>query len=438
VLLEEERAGSGNERSQFTIRPTALMYQWADQEFMQKIKKIVVIGGCGHVGLPLGIVFAHCGLDVVLLDRDKAKIDIVNGGQMPFMETNAQELLEAVVGKKLAATSDASCLGDSDAAIAVLGTPVDEHLNPTVTDLYQSIDEVIARMPEKALLVLRSTVYPGVTKLVYERLQASGRKILLAFCPERIAEGKAMEEIRTLPQIISAFDPDSLARVRELFSIINEDLIELSPLEAELAKLFTNSWRYMNFAISNQFYVLAESYGLDFQRIYGAVTHRYPRMKSFAKAGFAAGPCLLKDTLQLSAFSGNNFFLGHSAMLVNEGLPNFIVNQLRQQQKLRDKVVAVLGMAFKGESDDKRESLSYKLRKLLMVEAKEVLCTDPYVVDQKLVPLGEAMRRADVFILGAPHAAYRDLHISSDKVVVDVWGFWPNRHQTATGGHPAS
>ena len=133
----------------------------------------------------------------------------------------------------------------------------------------------------------------------------------------------------------------------------------------------------MNFAISNQFYVLAETYGLDFQRIYGAVTHRYPRMKSFAKAGFAAGPCLLKDTLQLSAFSGNNFFLGHSAMLVNEGLPNFIVNQLRQQQNLRDKVVAVLGMAFKSESDDKRESLSYKLRKLLMVEARKFCAPTP-------------------------------------------------------------
>src|ERR1700741_4922288 len=147
----------------------------------------------------------------------------------------------------------------------------------------------------------------------------------------------------------------------------------------------------MNFAISNQFYVLAETYGLDFQRSYGAVTHRYPRMRSFAKAGFAAGPCLLKDTLQLSAFSGNNFFLGHSAMLVNEGLPNFIVNQLRQQEKLPDKLVAILGMAFKAESDDTRESLSYKLRKLLMVDAKEVLCTDPYVVDEKLIPLEDAV-----------------------------------------------
>jgi UDP-N-acetyl-D-mannosaminuronic acid dehydrogenase len=403
------------------------------QDFMEKIKKIVVIGGCGHVGLPLGIVFANCGLDVALLDLDKTKIDVVNKGQMPFMETNAQEELAKVAGTKLFATSDPSCLRDADAAIAVLGTPVDEHLNPTVTDLYKSIDDVIVHMPEKALLVLRSTVYPGVTKLVYERLQSSGRNIMLAFCPERIAEGKAMEEIRVLPQIISAFDEASMARVRELFSVINDDLLELSPLEAELAKLFTNSWRYMNFAISNQFYVLAESYGLDFQRIYNAVTHRYPRMRSFAKAGFAAGPCLLKDTLQLSAFSGNNFFLGHSAMLINEGLPNFIVSQLRKQENLREKVVAVLGMAFKGESDDKRESLSYKLRKLLMVEAKEVLCTDPYVPDSKLVALGEVMRRADIFILGAPHAAYRDLHIASDKTIIDVWGFWPSRHHTVLG-----
>jgi len=247
-----------------------------------------------------------------------------------------------------------------------------------------------------------------------------------------------MEEIRTLPQIISAFDAVSLQRSRALFSTINDDLIELEPLEAELAKLFTNSWRYMNFAISNQFYVLAETYGLDFQRIYSAVTHRYPRMKSFAKAGFAAGPCLLKDTLQLSAFSGNNFFLGHSAMLINEGLPNFIVNQLRQQKKLRDKVVAVLGMAFKSESDDKRESLSYKLRKLLTVEAKEVLCTDPYVEDQKLLPLEDVLQRADVIILGAPHAAYRDLQFSDDTVVVDVWGFWPNKQKIATGGPSTS
>jgi|SRR5579872_6311317 len=398
---------------------------------MPQPRKLVIIGGCGHVGLPLGIVFANTGMNVVLLDLDKRKIAAVNNGQMPFMEKNADEMLNACIGKTLTATSDSSCLKDADCAVAVIGTPVDEHLNPTVTDLYRSIDFAVEQLPDNALLVLRSTVYPGVTKLVYERIQSRGRKVHIAFCPERIAEGKAMEELCSLPQIISAFEPEALERARELFSLINSELIELSPLEAELAKLFTNSWRYLNFAISNQFYLLAESHGLDFYRIYDAVTRRYPRMKSFARAGFAAGPCLLKDTLQLSAFSGNNFFMGHTAMLVNEGLPNFVVSQLRKDN-LATKSVAILGMAFKGDSDDKRESLSYKLRKLLLLEAREVLCSDPFIHEEGFVPLEEAVRRADIVIFGAPHSMYHDLSIPTGKQVVDVWGFWQERASQAS------
>lgn len=408
---------------------------------MAKNYKLVIVGGCGHVGLPLGIVFADCGIDVVLLDVDEGKIETVNGGSMPFIEKSADDLLRKVIGKTLIATAKTECLRDADAAIAVIGTPVDEHLNPTVTDLYRCLDSTIELLPDGALLVLRSTVYPGVTQLVHQRIQSRGRRIHLAFCPERIAEGKAMEEIRELPQIISAFEPEALRRARELFAIINNELIELTPLEAELAKLFTNSWRYLNFAISNQFYLLAESYGLDFYRIYDAVTRRYPRMKSFARAGFAAGPCLLKDTLQLSAFSGNSFFMGHAAMLVNEGLPNFLVSQLRKSG-LKDKSVAILGMAFKGDSDDKRESLSYKLRKLLILEAKEVLCTDPYVRDKELVTLDEAIQRADVVIFGAPHSVYRNLAIPQGKQVVDVWGFWQEHEAgqpvAATAAHRQS
>jgi len=398
---------------------------------MPKPKKLVIVGGCGHVGLPLGIVFANHGIDVVLLDIDQAKIATVNSGHMPFMEKNAETQLSAVIGKTLTATADCSCLRIADAAIAVVGTPVDEHLNPTVTELYRSIDSTIDLLPEDALLVLRSTVYPGVTKLVYDRVQSRGCRIHVAFCPERIAEGKALEEISALPQIISAFEPEALQRARELFSTVNAELIELSPLEAELAKLFTNSWRYLNFSISNQFYVIAESYGLDFYRIYDAITRHYPRMKSFARAGFAAGPCLLKDTLQLSTFFGNNFFLGHAAMLINEGLPNFIVSRLRESG-LADKTVAILGMAFKSDSDDKRESLSYKLRKLLALETKEVLCTDPYVPDKDFVPVEEAVRRADIIIFGAPHSVYNSLQIPQGKQVVDVWGFWQEQQSAET------
>ncbi len=385
-------------------------------------KSVVIVGGGGHVGLPLGLVLAARGLWVTLLDIDQAKVDRINAGQMPFREKDADALLKKVVNTNLTATVNPSCLHTADVVITVVGTPVDRHLNPTVNELYRSIDQLLQHMKDDTLLILRSTVYPGVTKLVHDRIEMLKRKIHVAFCPERIAEGKAIEELVQLPQIIAAFTPVAQERARELFLHIAPDVIDLQPLEAELAKLFTNSWRYLNFAISNQFYTLAESYGLNFHRIHEAVTRDYPRMQSFSRPGFAAGPCLLKDTLQLSAFANNNFFLGHAAMLVNEGLPNFIVEELRRSG-VSLQCVAILGMAFKAESDDTRESLSYKLKNLLKVYAKEVLCTDPYVSDPTLVPLDVALERADVIILGAPHSDYRGLRIPAGKKIVDVWNF---------------
>jgi UDP-N-acetyl-D-mannosaminuronic acid dehydrogenase len=372
----------------------------------------------------LGIVLAvFGGAHVTLLDIDARKVEAINQGRMPFLEEGAERLLRSAIGKSLVATTDTQCLAEAAVVITVVGTPVDEHLNPMVYALYRSVDHTLAAMRDDALLVLRSTVYPGVSRLVYDRIVSSGHKIHLAFCPERIAEGHAIRELRELPQIVSAFDEEARRRARELFLRIAPTIIDLDPLEAELAKLFTNSWRYLNFAVSNQFYMLASSYGLDFQRIHDAVTRDYPRMRSFARPGFAAGPCLLKDTLQLASFAGNNFFMGHAAMLINEGLPNFLLNQLRGQG-LSGKVVAILGMAFKAESDDSRESLSYKLKKLLSLEAAEVLCTDPYVQDPNLVPLDDALSRADIVILGAPHKCYQQLQIPSSKTVIDIWGVW--------------
>jgi UDP-N-acetyl-D-mannosaminuronic acid dehydrogenase len=395
---------------------------------MSKMRNVVVVGGCGHVGLPFGMVLADHGMQVVLLDIDQAKVASINEGKMPFLEAGAEALLPRLIGKTLVATTDPECLRNAEVVISVIGTPVDEHLNPTVSALYRSLDDLIEYVPDGSLLVLRSTLYPGVTRLLKDRIDERKREIHVAFCPERIAEGRAIEELTSLPQIISAFEPVAMAKAREIFSQIAPSIIELEPLEAELAKLFTNSWRYLNFAASNQFYMLAESYGLDFYRIYNAVTQEYPRMRSFARAGFAAGPCLLKDTLQLSAFSSNNFFLGHAAMLVNEGLPNFIVSQLRAEGLSRS-TVAILGMAFKGDSDDNRSSLSYKLKKLLQVEARNVLCTDPLISDSRFVPLEFAVEQADVIILGAPHTAYRDLQFPAGKRVVDVWGFWRKKQE---------
>jgi UDP-N-acetyl-D-mannosaminuronic acid dehydrogenase len=200
----------------------------------------------------------------------------------------------------------------------------------------------------------------------------------VAFCPERIAEPTAMTELYSLPQLVSSRTERGKQRAAALFSRLTDEIIVLEPEEAELAKLFTNTWRYIKFAAANQFYMMANDRGLDFERIRSAVTHNYPRAADLPGAGFSAGPCLLKDTMQLAAFSDNKFALGHAAMLVNEGLPLCVVSQLEKRFDLRTMSVGILGMSFKAGSDDTRSSLSYKLRRVLRFKAKEVLATDPY------------------------------------------------------------
>ena len=200
----------------------------------------------------------------------------------------------------------------------------------------------------------------------------------------------------------------------------------MTPMEAELCKLMTNSWRYIQFATVNQFYMIATDNGLDFNRILHGCRHNYPRMAGMPGPGFAAGPCLLKDTMQLSAFSHNQFVLGHAAMLINEGLPQHVVDLASTavatagRPGLSDNPAAILGMAFKAECDDPRDSLSYKLRKLLLLECKSVVCTDPFVHDPSFVSLETALQ-ADLIFVGAPHKAYRGLKLPPGKIEVDVW-----------------
>lgn len=385
---------------------------------------VCIVGGCGHVGLPLGMAFADKGKNVVLYDINETVIDKVNGGVVPFKEENAEEVLERVIkNKKLRATYDKTVIRESKVVILVIGTPVDEHLNPKVKEILRAVREIQNQLSDDQLLIMRSTLYPGVTDKVYTYLQKHGIQTLVAFCPERIVEGKALSELYELPQIVAGCTPPATKQASELFKVLTKKVIVTTPTEAEIAKLFTNTWRYINFAISNQFYMIANANGHDFYNIYNAMTEDYPRLKTFAKAGLAAGPCLFKDTMQLSAFSGNNFFLGHSAMMVNEGLPGFIIDALRKKHDLSTKIVAVLGMAFKGDNDDPRESLSYKMKKELEVEADVVLCHDPYVRDVRFVSLDEIRKRADIIILATPHSVYKKEKWDG-KEVVDMWNFY--------------
>jgi UDP-N-acetyl-D-mannosaminuronic acid dehydrogenase len=384
---------------------------------------LVVLGGGGHVGLPLSLVFARAGLRVGIYDTNQSTLDRIESGEMPFLENGADDLLREVLSTgRLEFGTSGEMIQRADQLVVVIGTPVDEFLGPSMTVFEQAVRQISPHLRDGALVVLRSTVYPGTTAYVAQHLAKAGCQVDVAFCPERIAEGHALEELHTLPQIVGADEDRAAERAAALFQRIATKTIRTSTKEAELAKLFTNTWRYMKFAVANQFFMIADQAGVDYSNVLRAIREDYPRAKDLPGPGFAAGPCLFKDTMQLAAFTADHFPMGQAAMQVNEGLPAYIVSALeRRYGGLQGKTVGILGMAFKAESDDTRASLSYKLRKLLAWAGARVVCTDPYVQDDRLTTLDCVLQESDVLVLGAPHAAYRNLAVGG-KDVVDVWG----------------
>ncbi|MEP7378485.1 MAG: nucleotide sugar dehydrogenase [Chloroflexota bacterium] len=387
---------------------------------------VCVVGGGGHVGLPLSLALADAGMRVVVYDTNEQTVERIRNGEMPFRETGADELLARILPTdRLSLTSDPSVLRGAPVVIVVVGTPIDEFLNPSMTLFDRVIDQMAPHINDGALVVMRSTVYPGTTERVARMLAERGRKVDVACCPERIAEGHALEELKHLPQIVGADDDAAGKRAAELFARLGAETIRTTTREAELAKLFTNAWRYMKFAIANQFLMIADQAGADYNAILHAIRHDYPRAADLPGPGFAAGPCLLKDTMQLASFTSDHFPMGQSAMQINEGLPAYIVDSMSHRfGGLAGRRVGILGMAFKAESDDTRASLSYKLRKLLLWAGAEVLCTDPYVHDERLVDLDQVLANSDILVIGAPHRAYKALNFEG-REIVDVWGAMP-------------
>ena len=382
---------------------------------------VCVIGGAGHVGFPLAVAFAARGLRVRIHDINEDAVKSINAGQAPFLEEGVDEpLREALASGLLLAGSDAERIGEAEHVVVVVGTPVDQYLSPDPEAVPRVVGLLIDHLRPGQLVVLRSTVFPGVTRRVEELISATGLGLDLAFCPERIAEGHAMTELFALPQIVATRTPEARRRAAALFGRLTDTIVDLKPEEAELAKLFTNSWRYIKFAAANQYYMIANDLGLDFSVIREAMRLDYPRAMDLPGAGFAAGPCLFKDTMQLASVTGGAFALGHSAMLVNEGLPDYVVRRMEQAYDLPSMTVGILGMAFKADSDDRRSSLSYRLKRVLAFRARRVLTTDPYVTDDPdLLPLDEVVAQSDLLVIGAPHATY--VGLAADLPTIDVW-----------------
>ncbi|TSC80424.1 MAG: nucleotide sugar dehydrogenase [Candidatus Peregrinibacteria bacterium Gr01-1014_25] len=386
---------------------------------------VLIIGGFGHVGLPLGIVLADAGLHVSLLDIDAVKRPMIEAGTMPFIEYDAEPLLKKVIGKTLFVADGLADAANSRIVLITIGTPVDEYLSPKTAPLFALADALLPHLTEQHTVVLRSTVCPGTTRALRAHWLARGKDIPIAYCPERIVQGYAIRELRELPQVVSGTSMQAIQTAKELFGRLGVETIDVGTEEAEMSKLFLNAWRYIQFATANQFFVMAREHGLDYDQIYRAMTHHYDR-GNIPRPGFAAGPCLLKDTMQLAAAYRNQFFLGHAAMMVNEGLPAFVVDMARNAAgDLQGKTVGILGMAFKKDIDDTRDSLSFKLRKLLQFQGADVLCSDEFAAGDGFIPKEDLVHRADVIIVGVPHSAYRDLTLPAKTITIDLWGVLP-------------
>ena len=389
-------------------------------------QNICVVGGAGHAGLPLSIAFASAGQDVIIYDLNTTAMDDIRKGTMPFVEYGAEPLLkQALQENRLTFTSDPSEVERAEHVIVAIGTPVDEYLNPKLRALLDLFGELRPHLRPSQTIVIRSTVFPGTCRHVERFLGDKEGQWKIAYCPERIAQGFAIRELSELPQIVSGCSPEAVESATQLFALLAPEVIRVEIEEAELAKLFTNAWRYIQFAAANQFYMLANNAGVDFNRIRDAMVSGYGRAASLPKAGFAAGPCLLKDTMQLAALNTNGFWLGHAAMMVNEGLPSFIVESLRQKYDLAGKHIGILGMAFKADVDDVRDSLSYKLGKLLRFHGALVGYSDEFAKDPTFVSKETLLRTSEVVVVGAPHSAYRTLVVPPGLDVVDIWGILP-------------
>lgn len=388
---------------------------------------LTVVGGAGHVGIPLVLAFAKTGLKVNINDLNQNTLDTLKAGRLPFIEHGAAELLiQALAGERLVFTNSPSQISTRGPVIVTIGTPVDEFLNPDRKVIQACIDSLLPYLVDGQLLVLRSTVFPGTTEWVDSYIARKGRKLKVAFCPERVVQGLGIKEINELPQIVSGTTPQAEQEAAALFRPLVSEVVIVAPREAEFAKLFSNAYRYIEFAATNEFFLIAKSAGVDYHRVLKAMKHNYPRSKNMPGPGYAAGPCLFKDTMQLAAVVRNQFSLGQAAMQVNEGLVLSVIDDLRIKYDLSKLTIGLLGMAFKAEIDDTRASLSYKFKNVLTTRAREVLTTDPFVTtDPTLLPLNDVIARSDLLILCTPHRCYKEADLKG-KPVVDVWGFLVN------------
>jgi UDP-N-acetyl-D-mannosaminuronic acid dehydrogenase len=383
-------------------------------------KKISIIGGAGHIGFPLGLAFANKKYLVNLVDINEYNLNKIKKGDSPFYEIGAKKILSnCLKDKSLLFSKNLSSIKDSKYIIICIGTPIDKNLKPLTKQFFNFFKKIIKFLNKSQIIIIRSSIYPGIINKIYKICKKRNKNI--SYCPERIVQSKALQELPSLPQIVSGFNNKAITESANLFKKICNKIILADIKEAELIKLFSNANRYINFAIANQLFLMCEKYGVQFDRVRNYMQLGYERNLNLPKSGFTGGPCLLKDTMQLSSFYKGKFDLGLAAMEVNKEMIKFVLDKVNKIANSKKKTIGVLGVAFKAETDDIRDSLSIELVQKLKEKKFKVIYSDVYYKDERSVNTKYLMKKSDIIIIGAPHKQYKKIIFPKNKYLINIW-----------------
>lgn len=399
---------------------------------------VSVIGAGGHVGLPFSLVVSNAGHKVWGIDVNEDVVAQLNKGVVPYVEHGAEELLKKQLDcNGIFFTTNASYIKESDVVAIMLGTPVDEENNPRLDALFDFVDNtLIPFMKKGVLIILRSTVSPGTTEVLKDRISTNtgwieSKDYYLVFCPERVLQTKGIEETANLPQLVGAFSDRSFDKAADFFqSFVTSNILQLSPREAEVAKLVTNMYRYVTFAFANEMWMIGEKQGIDIHKVINAANLKYGRMAMPLPGPNVGGPCLFKDGRFL--LPDVPFVdLIQTSFIINEGMPDYIWNSICKFQRPRK--VLILGATFKANCDDTRNSLSYKMVKVCKKHGAEVHLFDPYLLQEEWP---EDLAHYDAVIVMTPHDEFKWFKLdkfNGATVIADVWKHFEFSSKSKTG-----
>lgn len=407
--------------------------------------KVAVIGACGHVGFPFSLVVADAGHDVVGIDINQNLCNMMNQGMFPYIENGAPEVFGRVrEAGRIIFTPDSAEMMGCDVVAIMMGTPVDGEGNPRLDDILNFVEFNLAMFLKKgSLVILRSTVAPGTTEIVKRLLEKKSRMIEgqdfhLVFCPERVAQAYGIEESKKFPQLIGAFSEKSFKIAEDFFkTFVEKECFFLTPREAEVGKLITNMYRYVSFALANEFYMIADKQGVDIHKVIRAANKDYGRMAVPMPGPNVGGPCLFKDGKFLLTdvpFAD----LINVSFHINEGMPDYILNRIKSLKSNVEQIL-ILGATFKADCDDTRNSLSYKFMKVCKKNGVISHTIDPYVpqFDHNIDDLDATIY--DAVVLMTPHTKFKEKHmhyirgLRDDCLVVDIWKSWPTSQSFYNG-----